>query len=256
MELLSGDVLGRGRKEEEGGELERLRAVAERELGVPARLHDYQWEGVTFLHGARAALLGDEMGLGKTVQTAVALSLVVGRPGGVSRALIVAPASLTVNWVLELARWAPSMTVRRVTGSAAAREAAYLLPIPVLVASYEQIRSDGLDRVPRDAFGLVILDEAQRIKNRGSATALACRLLPRKRAWALSATPLENSPDDVRSILAFLEGGALKESSLTEIKEKLGSIMLRRRKADVRADLPEVLVQDLMLDLCDTQRQR
>ena len=73
------------------------------------------------------------------------------------------------------------------------------------MSSYEQIRSDGLDRIPSDAFDLVILDEAQRIKNRNSATALACRLLPRKRAWALSATPLENDENDITSILDYLD---------------------------------------------------
>ena len=118
-----------------------------------------------------------------------------------NRAIIVTPASLTTNWIEELEKWAPSLTVRRVQGDARNREAFYLLPIPVLVASYEQIRLDGLDRIPSNAFDLVILDEAQRIKNRTSTTSLACRLLPRKCAWALSATPLENDEADIESIL-------------------------------------------------------
>ena len=137
------------------------------------------------------------MGLGKTVQTSVALVLLMNACKDIRRALIVAPSSLTMNWMLELETWAPSLTVRRVQGDSCDREAFYLLPIPVLVSSYEQIRQDGLDRIPSNSFDLVILDEAQRIKNQHSTTALACRLLPRKRAWALSATPLENNTQDV-----------------------------------------------------------
>ena len=68
-----------------------LRRYAEDMLGVPARLHDYQWEGVAFLYRTRAALLADEMGLGKTVQTAVALALTLSARNEMSRALIVAP---------------------------------------------------------------------------------------------------------------------------------------------------------------------
>lgn len=233
-----------------------MRQLAEQELGVPATLHDYQWEGVAFLYSSHAALLADEMGLGKTVQTVVALALLLHAQNGMNRAVIVAPASLTVNWMKEIATWAPSITARRVTGDARAREAYYLLPIPVLVASYEQIRFDSLDRVPVGTFDLVILDEAQRIKNRDSATAFACRLLPRTRAWALSATPLENAEADVFSILSFLDPSVGTRLSRARIASDLQTMMLRRRKSEVRAELPPVLIQDLELELSDPQRDR
>ena len=235
---------------------QQLRRLSETQLNVPATLHDYQWEGVAFLYRSCSALLADEMGLGKTVQTAVALALLLNQQSDVHRALIVVPASLTTNWMTELSTWAPSVTVRRVQGTAQAREAFYLLPIPVLVSSYEQIRYDGLDRIPSDTFDLVILDEAQRIKNRNSSTALACRLLPRKRAWALSATPLENDEKDVASILSFLDPSVGRDFSRTQMSKHLGTIMLRRRKSDVRAELPPVLVQDLKLDLSTPQREK
>ena len=232
-----------------------LRRLAEGQLGVPARLHDYQWEGVAFLYRSPSALLADEMGLGKTVQAAVALALLLNGQSEVSRALIVAPASLTTNWMAELETWAPSLAVRRVQGAARAREAFYLLPIPVLVSSYEQIRHDGLDRIPSGAFDLVVLDEAQRIKNSDSATALACRLLPRKRAWALSATPLENDAEDVASILRFLDSSVGQSLPKAHLTRKLESMMLRRRKSDVRAELPPVILQDMKLDLSESQRE-
>ena len=233
-----------------------LRRLAENQLGVPAMLHNYQWEGVAFLYRSHSALLADEMGLGKTVQTSVALALLLNGQNEIRRVLIVAPASLTINWMMELSTWAPSVTARRIQGPARAREAFYLLPIPVLVSSYEQIRSDGLDRIPSDTFDLVILDEAQRIKNRNSTTALACRILPRKRSWALSATPLENDRDDIVSILSFLDPSVGRELPNSYLAKKLESMMLRRRKSSVRAELPPVIFQDLKLELSAPQRTR
>lgn len=233
-----------------------LRSHAEKWLGLPGTLHDYQWEGVAFLYRSSSALLADEMGLGKTVQTAVALTLLLEGRSEIRRALIVAPASLIANWMSELALWAPSLTVRRVQGNAPEREAFYLLPIPVLVGSYEQIRQDGLDRIPSETFDIVILDEAQRIKNKHSATALACRLLPRKRAWALSATPLENSASDVTAILGFLDPSIRGDFVDAQIGARLESMMLRRRKHEVRGELPPVIVQDLKLDLTPSQRSK
>lgn len=233
-----------------------LRRRAEDVLGVPRRLHDYQWEGVAFLYRSRAALLADEMGLGKTVQASVALALLLSTRNDINRALVVAPASLTTNWMSELATWAPSLTVRRVLGDSRDREAFYLLPIPVLVSSYEQIRQDGLDRIPSHSFDIVILDEAQRIKNRHSATALACRLLPRNCSWALSATPLENDARDVASILGFLDPSAPPDLSGPRLSAMLETMMLRRRKAEVREELPPVIVQDLKLELAPSQRAR
>ena len=235
---------------------EQLQAVACQILGVPSTLHAYQWEGVSFLYRAESALLADEMGLGKTVQTAVALALLLHANDAINTALIVCPASLTTNWMRELERWAPSITARRVKGDKQSREAFYLLPIPVLVASYEQIRSDALDRVPANRFDLVVLDEAQRIKNDESTTALACRLLPRDRAWALSATPLENTEADTASILKFLRPQVSGRLTRSEIASGLEDVMLRRRKAVVRQELPPVLVQDLPVELSEPQRRR
>jgi len=141
-----------------------------RELGVPSRLHDYQWGGVAFLYRLRTALLADEMGVGKKVHTVVALALLLQAQNGIGRALIVAPASLTVHRMKELTTWAPSITALRVLGDAHARKGYYPLPIPVLVTSYEQIRFDALDRIPANTFDVVVLDEAQRIKNRQSVS--------------------------------------------------------------------------------------
>lgn len=235
---------------------EGLRRLAESKLGVPAPLHAYQWEGVSFLYRSSGALLADEMGLGKTVQASVAIALLLDTSSDVERVLIVAPASLTLNWIEELSAWAPEVAARRLQGNATDRAALYALPIPVLVGSYEQIRMDGIDRIPRNTFDLIVLDEAQRIKDANSATSLACRLLSRKRSWALSATPLENELADIATILGFLDPAIGPRRTRGEINRKLEHAMLRRRKTDVRAELPPVIIQDLQLDLATEQRAR
>lgn len=217
-------------------------------------LRPYQREGVSFLFRNGAALLADEMGLGKTVQAITALRLLLRKPE-INRALIVAPASLGLNWQREFERWAPELVVRRLTGGQADRLAYYELPIAVLIATYEQISIDALDRIPEGAFDVVILDEAQRIKNYESRTAFACRLLPRNIAWALTGTPIENSRSDIESIFEFLRPGLLKRTDgKTKILAAIAPHFLRRRKAEVLEDLPPIIFQDMDLELTDGQR--
>ena len=235
---------------------EELRRRAEFRLGVPTPLHAYQWEGVSFLCESSGALLADEMGLGKTVQASVAIALLLDTASDVDRVLVVAPASLTLNWMAELSVWVPEVVARRLEGNAPDRRALYALPIPVLVGSYDQIRMDGIDQIPRGTFDLVVLDEAQRIKDRDSSTSLACRLLPRNRSWALSATPLENELGDITTILGFLNPSFGPEKTRAEVGRELERSMLRRRKRDVRGELPPVIIQDIHLELGSEQRAR
>lgn len=217
-------------------------------------LRPYQREGVSFLFRNDAGLLADEMGLGKTVQAITALRLLLRKPG-IDRAVVVAPTSLALNWQREFERWAPELVVRRLTGGQADRLAYYELPIAVLIASYEQISIDALDRIPADAFDVVVLDEAQRIKNYESRTAFACRLLPRKIAWALTGTPIENSRADIESIFAFLRPGLLKRTDgKSKMLAAIAPFFLRRRKAEVLEDLPPIIYEDMSLELTDAQR--
>lgn len=207
-----------------------------------------------FLTERRGALLADEMGLGKTIQAVVALSNVLSADGG--RALVVVPASLRLNWGREFARWAPNLVVRRLTGKQRDRVAYYRLPIQVLIASYEQIREDFQALLANFVvFEVVVIDEAQRIKNPNSAVNLACKLLPRNRSWALTGTPLENRPEDLRSILGFVEREAgFVGLELSELHKAMEPLFLRRRKSEVAAELPPIISQDLLLELPSIQR--
>ncbi|MDE0300038.1 MAG: DEAD/DEAH box helicase [Candidatus Poribacteria bacterium] len=218
-------------------------------LQLPSELRPYQWEGVRFLVENDGVLLADEMGLGKTVQVAVSLEI-LRRRQQLTRALVVVPASLKLNWESELRRWAPSLSVQRVRGDSSTRRAYFLLPIIVLVASYEELRLDIMDFASEVTFDVVVLDEAQRIKNPDSKSSLACRLLNRTRSWALTGTPVENKIDDLVSIFRFVKIGALRQGlSRTEVHSRMRPHFLRRSKKDVLRDLPPIIDQELPVEL-------
>ena len=216
-------------------------------------LRVYQQHGVSFLSASSAALLADEMGLGKTVQAAVALQTALLDPR--ARALVVVPAALRLNWLAELDAWVPSLSVRAVTGSLNDRRAYFQLPARILVASYEQIRSDWEWISHQVEFEVVILDEAQRIKNIESSTSLACRLLARRRSWTLTGTPVENSVSDLLAIFSFVKPGLLREGmTRSEIHARMRPYFLRRRKTDVFEALPPILEQTMPVELQSRQR--
>ena len=223
-------------------------------LNLPYQLRPYQWEGIRFLVESDAVLLADEMGLGKTVQVAVSLEI-LWRKLQLTRALVVVPASLKLNWEAELRQWAPSLSVQRVRGDAANRWAYYLLPINVLVASYEEIRSDIMRFVNDVFFDVVVLDEAQRVKNLNSKSSLACRLINSNRSWALSGTPVENRLSDLISIFRFVKVGVLHPGlSRTEIHSSMRPHFLRRCKRDVLKDLPPIIDQEIPIELQGKQQ--
>jgi SNF2 family DNA or RNA helicase len=235
--------------------LEEDPAQLSEQLGLVAPLRTYQWEGVSFLARNEAALLADEMGLGKTVQTIVALRLLL-RKSYSFRALLVVPNSLAPNWEREVRTWAPDLVVRRVLGTSEDRLATYQLPVQVLIATYDQVRADAINIDQDVHFELLVLDEAQRIKNRDSRVALACRFLRRSRAWVLTGTPLENSVEDLVSLFVLLLPG-LVDSGMApaEIRRRIKPHFLRRRKRDVLAEMPPIILQDMTLELAGAQER-
>lgn len=221
-------------------------------LSLSSSLRPYQRDGVAFLATRSSALLADEMGLGKTVQVAVALRALAKEVPAV-RVLVVCPASLKWNWERELQKWANDVYAQQVTGPAQDRYFTYLLPVPVLIASYEQVRSDR-DALSRVSFDLVVLDEAQRIKNSDADASLACRILARDRSWALTGTPLENAVDDMVSVFQFVRQGLLYSGmGRDDLHAAIKPFFMRRRKREVLPELPPVIEQELPLEMVGAQ---
>jgi SNF2 family DNA or RNA helicase len=227
----------------------------------PAPLLPYQLQGVATLHSRHSLLLADDMGLGKTIQALAALRLLV-LQRRVTNALIVVPAGLVTQWREEFRRWAPELRLSVVYGSAAERAWQWRAPAHAYLTSYESLRSDagsGLHSPASRDWDLVILDEAQKIKNADADISRLCKRLRRTRQWALTGTPLENSPDDLLSILDFVDPTGRRERrgplSAAELRLHLARVQLRRRKAEVLDQLPPKIVSRVTLQLAPRQRE-
>lgn len=225
-------------------------------LPMPFDPFPYQFDGIGFLFARHAAILADEMGLGKTMQSICAIRLLI-RSGQASRVLLICPKPLMTNWRREFATWAPELTVALIEGDSAKRRWLWEQgEIPIKIANYELLGRDQeafLD--PANHFDLVMLDEAQRIKNTDSTTAeIACQI-PRTRSWALTGTPIENTPDDLVGIFEFLAPRHVhKGMPLKALAEAVRDYILRRTKDMVMTDMPPRLVRDAEIELHSAQR--
>lgn len=228
-------------------------------LYLPHNLFPYQPAGIEFLMNNESALLADEMGTGKTVMTAVAIRILV-QKGLASSALIVCPLSVLREWRRHLDEWSPDLLVTFVRGTQAIRKRAWEIKAHVYVTTYDTLRSDiNANLLPitmREQFDIVVLDEAQSIKNPGSGRSRAIRKLKARQRWALTGTPIENRLEDIHALFDFLRPGYLSpiDLYLGGIKDKIAPYLLRRRKADVLPDLPTKQKQDIWLELDREQR--
>lgn len=226
------------------------------ELLMPFEPFPFQYHGIAWLFSQSSALLADEMGLGKTMQAISAFRLLF-RAGHIRSVLLVCPKPLITNWQRELGMWAEEISVVAVEGPSPRRRMIWQMEnVPVKIANYELLVRDiemiGEDDFP--AFDLVILDEAQRIKNRESQTNQAARSLVRGRSWALTGTPMENRPSEFVSLLEFV--GAIPDQGTNDIRQlnRLArEFVLRRTKDRVLTDLPPRLDRDELLDLTPAQ---
>ena len=226
-------------------------------VDFPFEPFPHQFQGVAFLFLRHSAILADEMGLGKTMQTITTIRLLL-RSARLQRLLLVCPKPLVTNWVREFHLWAPEIPTCVIEGSQSLRQFLWNNPdLPVKIANYELMNRD-LDLIQEAGlhYDLVVLDEAQRIKNRFSATSQAVCQLPRRRSWALTGTPIENSTDDLVGIFEFLSPGYLSPGMNTrQLRHAVRDHILRRTKTEVLTDLPPLLIRDELLDLHSDQHR-
>ncbi len=223
-----------------------------------APLPAYQQAGIARLLAQPGVLLADEMGLGKTIQTIGALRLLL-RDGAGGAALVVVPAGLVLQWRRHLREWAPELGLATCLGPAAERRHRWRAPAQVYLVGYDALRGDLALPAPHGPrhrrWRVVVADEAQRIKNAGTALAAALKALPRERAWALTGTPLENVPDDAVSILEFVAPGSYDPRTMVAgLRRALEGVQLRRRRAEVLPDLPAKSAFTIAPDLTAPQR--
>jgi hypothetical protein len=250
-----------------------VRGAGREQPGFLATLYPYQVEGVAFLASRGRALLADDMGLGKTAQ-AIAAMVRLMRTDDVRRTLIVCPASLKRQWEREIERFAGlgADRVQVIRGPAEVRRRAYADPREVLITSYELARIDEREIVTL-APDLLILDEAQRIKNWRTRTADAVKHVQSRHAFVLTGTPLENRLDDLYSLMQVVDphlfgplwrfnddfteiderGKVLGYKNLDVLRRRLEGVMLRRRKDDVLLDLPAQLVNRMTVPMTPAQ---
>lgn len=237
-------------------------------------LFPYQREGMLHLACVERALLADEMGLGKTVQ-AVAACAFLRRLGKIRRVLVVTPASLQAEWAEQIDRFT-RLPHRRIEGGRTARRKDYdraTAPFFTL-ATYDQMLTDSLEVNARLQPDVVILDEAQRIKNWNAKTALAVKRLASRYAWVLTGMPLESRIDELYSLVSFLDpsifgplfrfnrefydfderGRPRGFRNLEKLRARIRPIVLRRRKEDVQTELPPRIERTFLVPLSDGQR--
>lgn len=240
--------------------------------GLRAKLYPYQIEGAAFLAGTGRALLADDMGLGKTLQ-AIAAASWLREFEGVRRVLIICPASLKHQWAREIDRFT-GLAAQIIQGPAAERGVQYRREAACHIINYELVLRDVSVINESLCPDLIIMDEAQRIKNWRTKIATAVKRIPSRYAFVLTGTPLENRLEDLYSLMQVVDpkvlgplwrymvdfhvtdarGKVLGYRNLSLLRKRLAPVMLRRDRRLVREQLPDKIVQRLDVPLTDKQR--
>ncbi|MGA1794381.1 MAG: DEAD/DEAH box helicase [bacterium] len=235
-------------------------------------LYPYQVEGALFAAQAGRCLIADDMGLGKTVQ-AVAAAEIMAREFGVENALIVCPTSLKYQWKHEIEKFC-GRSVMVIEGPSHIRRRLYASDAFFKVVNYELVIRD-LDSINAICPDLVILDEAQRIKNWKTRAAQGTKSIASGYAIVLTGTPLENRLEELHSIVQFVDrhrlgplfrfladhqisepetGRAIGYKNLHAIGETLAPILIRRKKKEVLEQLPERMDKNFFVPMTKEQR--
>ena len=230
-------------------------------------LYPYQKEGVRFVARAGRAILADEMGLGKTVQ-AIAAAELLRREGFAGSVLVLCPTTLKYQWKREIERFTDAK-VQVVEGTPERRAELWETEASYKIASYTHIvgYEGKLD------FDLLIMDEVQRLKNWNTQISRAARRITSRYSFILSGTPLENRLEELFSIVELVdqyllspyylfrdkyivvdaEGRTIGYRNLSEVRERMRGVMIRRTKADVALQLPARIDKNLFVPMTEQQ---
>ncbi len=237
-------------------------------------LYDYQKEGVLHLAFTERALLADDMGLGKTIQ-AIGASVLLKKLKNIKKVLIISPASLKAEWEEQIEKFTDEKT-KLILGSRKKREEKYSEDSFFYLANYEQILYDFETINTILQPDIIILDEAQRIKNWQTKTANSIKKLQSRYAFVLTGTPIENRIDEIYSIIQFLDpnifgplfrfnrdfykldtnGMAIGYKNMNLLHKKLQPIMLRRKKSDLEGELPPRVDKTYLVNMSQSQQVR
>ncbi len=255
--------------------LQRIQSVSHTMARVPstfrAELRPYQLDGFRWLMRLAdwgvGACLADDMGLGKTIQ---ALAMLQARAED-GPALVIAPASVTRNWMREAARFAPTLNPVLLVGSDRQEIIDNVGPYDMLVVSYGLLPFEG-EALAQKRFGTIVLDEAQAIKNRGTKRSQIAMQLQGDFRVATTGTPIENHLGELWNLFTFLNPGLLgsfqrfnekytipiTRNSDNERRQQLRRLIqpfiLRRRKEEVLEELPPKTEVTLTVELSPAER--
>jgi len=238
---------------------------------IKGDLYPYQREGVLFIANAGRLLLADDMGLGKTIQ-AIAATELMAKEFGISNVLIIAPTSLKYQWKSEIEKFTDRSTIV-IEGPLDKRKFQYEDESFYKIASYGVALHD-IEYLNKAGFDLIILDEAQRIKNWKTKTARNLKKLQSQYAIVLTGTPLENKLEELHSIIEFIDsyrlgalfrfldkhqtvddtGKVIGYHHLNKISQVLKDNLLRRTKTEISSQLPERVDKYYFIDITDEQR--
>lgn len=234
--------------------------------------YPYQRKGALFAAQAGRCLIADDMGLGKTIQAIAAVEILV-KVAGLERVLIVCPTSLKHQWKQEIERLC-GRSVRVVEGPLQKRTELYASDSFYKITNYDVIERD-LEPIGRWMPEMVILDEAQRIKNWKTIRAQSTKKLDSRYAIVLTGTPLENRLEELHSIVEFVDrfrlgpmfrflaehqhvdehGRVTGYHDLSKISESLKPILIRRTKHEVLKELPERLEKNYFVPMTPQQME-
>lgn len=243
---------------------------------IRADLRPYQIEGVRWLERLRImylnGILADDMGLGKTLQAITAITQ-NREKHPTSKTLIVCPTSLLYNWNEEFHKFNAKLRSQVIDGIPQQRKKllSHLENVDIIITSYTLLQKD-IELYQQIPFSYAILDEAQHIKNRSTRNAKSVKLIQAAHRLILTGTPVENSLEDLWSLMDFLMPGFLSsydrfaekyvrapsssQQEQTEyLRRKISPFILRRMKSDVLQDLPPVSEITYHCQLSPTQEE-